>query len=440
MDRISCFAALLLAACPLVGGASAAENKPQNIPGFGAVVDPDGDCKVIERPKLSIVIPGTIHDLTYRPEPGQDKQNAPRILHECKGDFQLAVKVEPFPNPKTKASTNGRPCHTSAGILVWQDEQNFIRFERAASGGPGAPWIYAECFANGQSIWRKKLTIDDKIAFLRLTRNKNKLELDTSKDGHDWDGLQAIEAELPEKLMGGVLAINTSIEPLSVTIEDLTPIENQEASDSTPTDKAAQTVPGVGTLLDPDGDCKVTFLPKVTISVPGTNHDLALEPKYTKQNAPRVVDEIKGDFVLTARVEKFPTPKPNSSSNGRLSAVSAGLLLWQDEKNYIRFERAAEGNAASHSVLIERHLKGAERSSMTHDIQDVDTFLRLTRVGDKFTFEVRDNGQDWTTLKSEELKLPEKLKLGIAAINTTSSEFSATIEVPVPEQTSAAAP
>jgi regulation of enolase protein 1 (concanavalin A-like superfamily) len=186
--------------------------------------------------------------------------------------------------------------------------------------------------------------------------------------------------------------------------------------------------------VDPDGDCKFNAEPIVTITVPGTNHDLARKESYVKQNAPRVLDDIKGDFRMAVKVAAFPTPKPDTSANNQLSSVGAGVLVWQDDRNYVRLERVAEGNSGAHFVLLESYVDGKEASSDRHDIDDRDTYLRVTREGNNLTFETGADGSDWTKLKTLERKLPEQLKAGVAAVNTTTSEFSATIEVPPPSE------
>ena len=431
MRRFSCGILVLAVANLGLLGTLAADKPAQTIPGFGTVVDPDGDCRLAEGVKFTISVPNTLHDFAFQKEPGaQSKLNSPRLLEDVKGDFQIAIKVEAFPTPPTKANTNGRNCHRSVGLLIWQDEHNFLRFERVGSGGKPDPFVYLERFEDGQSTAKRKLSIDDKDICLRATRIGDKLALESSEDGQDWNKLTTLKTKLPEQLKVGVLAVNTSTTEFSPKIE-IPPPNPGEAAAATRTggDKPVPVVRTLSASVDPDGDCKFTAEPVVTITIPGTTHDLARMPS-TKQNAPRVLDDIKGDFRLVLKVAAFPTPKPNTSSNNRISFVSAGALVWQDEKNFIRLERAAEGNGGSHFVLTACYLDGRETYSDSHNIDDTDTYLRVTRSGNSFTLETGADGGEWTKLKTLELKLPEQVKVGVAAVNTTISEFSATIEVP----------
>jgi regulation of enolase protein 1 (concanavalin A-like superfamily) len=435
MSRVCCGTIALVVAGLSFVSAFAADQHAQTIPGFGTVVDPDGDCRFADRVKMTISVPNTLHDFAYQSSAGQSKLNSPRLVQDVKGDFRLAIKVEAFPTPPTKASTNGRNCHRSAGLLVWQDDRNFIRFERVGPGGRPDPFVYLERFDEGQSTAKRKLSIEDKDTYLRMTRIGDKLALESSEDGQDWNKLQTLTTKFPEEVKVGVLAINTSTSSFSPTIE----IPAQNGGEEPPrapagTAKPAQIVRALSAVIDPDGDCKFNAEPVVTIIVPGTNHDLARKESYAKQNAPRVLDDIKGDFRLAVKVAAFPTPKPDTSANKQLSFVGAGVLVWQDDRNYVRLERVAEGNSGAHFVLLESYVDGKEASSDRHDIDDRDTYLRVTREGNNLTFETGADGSDWTKLKTLEQKLPEQLKAGVAAINTTTSEFSATIEVPPPSE------
>ncbi len=426
----SVYAGLALAAtCLSFSGALAADKPVQTIAGFGTVVDPDGDCRFADRVKFTIHVPNTLHGLTHRPE--RSELNAPRLVEEVKGDFQVAIKVSKFATPTNKGSTSGRPYHQATGLLIWLDDRNFIRLERAGAAGGPSPKVYFEHFEDGRSAGKRTAPIEDIDIYLQVTRKGDTLDFAASEDGKEWGKVQTLEIKLPEQLKVGLHAINTSVERFSGTIEVLTP-ESGEGSPPSPAgaDKPPQIVRSFSASLDPDGDCKFAAEPLVTISVPGSNHDLVLKPPYVKQNAPRVIDDVKGDFRLAVKVAKFPTPKADTSANNQLSFVGAGVLVWKDDHNYVRLERAAEGNAGSHYALLQGFLDGKEVCSEQRDLDDSDTYLSVTREGNNFTFETSADGSEWTKLKTLELKLPDQLKAGVVAINTTTSPFSPTIEVP----------
>src|SRR5688572_10707864 len=62
-------------------------------------------------------------------------------------------------------------------------------------------------------------------------------------------------------------------------------------------DLKPQTIDGWGTVVDPDGDCRFAESNgKLTITVPGTYHDLTHSEGRDQLNSPRVIQEVKGDF------------------------------------------------------------------------------------------------------------------------------------------------
>jgi regulation of enolase protein 1 (concanavalin A-like superfamily) len=203
-----------------LGSAAAGDRKAQTIDGWGTVVDPDGDCRVRQdKGKLTITVPKTYHDLTYQED--RFKLNAPRVLQPAKGDFQLQVEVATFPIPDADTSSSGAATFVSSGLLVWADEKNFIRMERAATGGGSAPFIWVELFQDGKSVTHKAQDIEDKPTHLRVSRSGDKLTFETSPDGKDWTEVHSAELKLPEKIQVGVLAINTTTREFSAQLQGL---------------------------------------------------------------------------------------------------------------------------------------------------------------------------------------------------------------------------
>src|SRR4051812_32834403 len=136
----------------------AEEKKPQTIKGWGTVVDPDGDCRVEEKDgTLTITVAKTHHDLTYQ-EIG-NRFNAPRVVREVEGDFTMQVKVPKFPMPDADAEATGLYPFMSAGLLVWQDEKNFFRVERAAVGTP--PFAYVGGYRDAKPAVHEVQPLDD---------------------------------------------------------------------------------------------------------------------------------------------------------------------------------------------------------------------------------------------------------------------------------------
>src|SRR5262249_23638573 len=129
---------------------------------WGDVVDPDGDCLVVrdgEASRATILISGTAHLLSA--EIG--RMNAPRLLRDITGDFEVRVRVTGTGHPGGKATTNRYAPYHGAGILLWQDPGNYVRLEIAADLRKGRVFPYAnfELRQAGRLVVSRGLQIDD---------------------------------------------------------------------------------------------------------------------------------------------------------------------------------------------------------------------------------------------------------------------------------------
>jgi hypothetical protein len=102
---------LLLAACAVLAAPAPEPFKS----GWGNPEDPDKDCKIRRGGSvLSIDMPGTDHDY----DPLRKRLNAPRILREIDGQFDLQVRIR-IDCPRSAQSTvKGQPPCVSAGFLI----------------------------------------------------------------------------------------------------------------------------------------------------------------------------------------------------------------------------------------------------------------------------------------------------------------------------------
>jgi regulation of enolase protein 1 (concanavalin A-like superfamily) len=188
-----------------------------------------------------------------------------------------------------------------------------------------------------------------------------------------------------------------------------------------------QILKGWGTVVDPDGDCKFAENQgKLTITIPNVAHDFTFRPDFVNQNGPRILQDVEGDFSIQVRVMAFPRPDKKTSSNGKYSFVGSGLLVWLDNKNFIRFERSAEGNSGLLFVWLERFQDGTSVAKKSTTIADKDTELQVERKGTKMSFALKAGGDDqqWMPVQTLDVDLPQKLKVGVHALNTTTKDFS----------------
>ncbi len=129
--------------------------------------------------------------------------------------------------------------------------------------------------------------------------------------------------------------------------------------------------------------------------------------------APRYMKAIKGNFQIETRV-KF-SPKENYQG--------AGLLIYVDERNYLRFERSYGGSGGGgEGIRLEVREENEQKPITTsRDIQtespEVD--LKIIREGDLFIAFWRENEEHpWREAGEYESRYPESILAGVAALNT----------------------
>jgi regulation of enolase protein 1 (concanavalin A-like superfamily) len=195
-------------------------------------------------------------------------------------------------------------------------------------------------------------------------------------------------------------------------------------------DKKAQTIKGWGTVTDPSGDCTVKEEKgKVKIEVPGGTHDLNA---LVGMNAPRVLKEIEGDF--TAEVKVTGDFQPGEKSAKAPSPFNgAGLLVWQDDKNYLRLERntwwvADAGKYACYPPLVEYYEDGQyqetnPQGTLEEFFKGKSTWLKLERRGTKVIASYSHDGKEWEVAREIYTKFPKSVQIGVAAVNTSVMPF-----------------
>jgi RNA polymerase sigma factor (sigma-70 family) len=186
-----------------------------------------------------------------------------------------------------------------------------------------------------------------------------------------------------------------------------------------------------GAALDPDADCKFAVQnDKLTILIPGKDHALCIE--QNRMNAPRILRDVTGDFIAQVKVSgEFPAGA-TSVVPTRRAFQGAGLLLWLDEKTYIRLERAEvniDGKNVSYANFELRKDADFTRGGDT-TVQPTEkaTYLRLERRGNKVYGSASNDGIQWAALEPIEIDLPKKVKVGLLAGHNTSTAFEPSFE------------
>jgi regulation of enolase protein 1 (concanavalin A-like superfamily) len=198
-----------------------------------------------------------------------------------------------------------------------------------------------------------------------------------------------------------------------------------------------QTIAGWGTVTDPDGDCAVKAEKgKLTVTVPEGTHDL--NPNLGGMKAPRVLREVEGDFTALVKVTGDFTPGDKAASDNTSSFNGAGLLVWQDAKNYLRLERNAWwrpdlGKYGCYPPLVEYYKDGEYQNTnpdgtVEEFFKGRSTWLKVERQGDKLTASYSHDGKEWSVAKELTVNLARKVHLGVAATNTAAKPFAVEFE------------
>ena len=189
---------------------------------WGDVIDPDGDCQVLSdgaKSRLTILVPGTAHLLSA--EIG--RMNAPRIVHEITGEFEVRVRVTGTSHPGGKSTTNSYSPYHGAGILLWEDPENYVRLEIAADVRKGRVFPYAnfELRQAGRLAVSQGHKVVDGASYLRLERRGGKMHGALSSDGSRWTPLPPLIANLKDRVKVGVVVVNSASKTLKAGFEEL---------------------------------------------------------------------------------------------------------------------------------------------------------------------------------------------------------------------------
>src|SRR5260370_935666 len=175
------------------------------------------------------MVPGTPHLLSAE----LGRVNAPRVLIDVQGDFEARVRVVGVFHPAGKTTFKEYAPYHGAGILVWQDKENYIRLEIAADIQNGKPRPYAnfELRKDGALAVSRGIKIADGSTYLRLKRRGDEFTGAFGPDGVRWTSFPLMSARLKDQLQIGVTAINSAKKPLVADLEGFQVSRERRAGD-----------------------------------------------------------------------------------------------------------------------------------------------------------------------------------------------------------------
>lgn len=120
-------------------------------------------------------------------------------------------------------------------------------------------------------------------------------------------------------------------------------------------------------------------------------------------NAPRLLQTISGDFAVEVKVKAASDDMP----------PGGGLLIWQDEENFITCERGLNGRE---QVVLRGRAQGKYAYFGRGMLASEVLTLRLERVGDAISAYCSADGANWFTCGSVRLAAEDSVQVGICAV------------------------
>jgi serine/threonine protein kinase/regulation of enolase protein 1 (concanavalin A-like superfamily) len=133
--------------------------------------------------------------------------------------------------------------------------------------------------------------------------------------------------------------------------------------------------------------------------------------------APRILRPLSGDFTVSVTTIFMPTR----------GYQGAGIVLWQDENNFIRLEH---GYGRANGVTYEYSLNGkyvrvadtyvaTNPAGLAPDVSNVE--LRMQRHNDVFSAWMRLSGGDWMPISTSVIPFSANLSVGLLVVNTNAT-------------------
>lgn len=173
-----------------------------------------------------------------------------------------------------------------------------------------------------------------------------------------------------------------------------------------------------------------------TIDVPG-EEPMVNAPQYQLWNAPSALVRVDGDFVAMVRVTNEFDPGSDlitisGNKKADMTFQGAGLLIWQDTKNFVRLERCkgSDGRYGQiHRVLVEMYKGGREAGiHYSQNLPQRSFVLAARRKGSTIQLLFSDSPERLVVFREMALDFDKELFIGVSASNLSKRPFQAKFE------------
>jgi S1-C subfamily serine protease/regulation of enolase protein 1 (concanavalin A-like superfamily) len=189
--------------------------------------------------KSTIALPPKVFSLSPQVLNRQRKpiHNAPRAMAEVEGDFLAYVQVDgdidPGLDPASDARGRKLPfSFQGAGLLLYQDKNNFVRLERAsmAQGASLLRELLVEVVREGTEFDYYYIILPGDPSApldLFLMRRKGRITCMFSHDGRSLLAFRAFSLDYPNKIKIGLTASNLSKKPFTAKFSDFVLLDDK---------------------------------------------------------------------------------------------------------------------------------------------------------------------------------------------------------------------
>jgi S1-C subfamily serine protease len=206
---------------------------------LGPLIDPEKDCKITKSDddlKIKIDIPGgKVRSLApyivNRLNKKKPLHNAPMSLIDVDGDFAALVEITGEISagtnlPKDRQGNNIPFTFQSAGLLLYQDKDNFVRIERSAGVDverlQPIHKVLFEVVKDGKHVENQNYPpVPEGPVYLLLMRRKGKVMVGATVNlAVPPQPVGLVELDLPTKVKVGLSASNISAKPFTANFEN----------------------------------------------------------------------------------------------------------------------------------------------------------------------------------------------------------------------------
>jgi glucose/arabinose dehydrogenase/PKD repeat protein/type 1 glutamine amidotransferase len=305
-----------------------------------------------------------------------------------------------------------------AGMLMHKDDDNYVKlaFTRNDSGGR---LMEFQTEANGSRTWHANIVLPQDFpstVHLRLASDGALLTASYSTDGQNWTQLSGSAAVVPNATLGVMAAGDTAAHSVDAVFDHFT-----LAPDTTDTGERAPSDEFDGTALDGCRWGEVVRYDSAHIAMAEGNLRVRTQPGDINAGSngdPRnfVLQKVpSGDWTVETRLT------PSMLHRWQL----AGLLVYGDDDNYVKFDVLADNTSdaarnLAAEIVSEKDGQFGNGGNRNIDIAESTEsgwyHLRLSKVGSTYAAEISDNGVSWRSLGDPVTNTANLTSVGLMAI------------------------